>query len=294
MAFDKYIGIDWSGAKNPIHNPNIQVAEYYPATNEVTLVAPPQNRYNNWSRNAVLDYMTTELGTSKKVLIGLDFAFAYPHCDMRAYFPNLAGAPANHVELWEAVEQRSVNDDNLYGASFIRDCASPFRDYHLFDEFHGASYVERFRTTDLAAHANPGVPAISIFHCVGAMVGPGSVAGMRLLRRIRSKTAACIWPFDRNCEPDVSTVVEIYPRVFLKICENAGISRDAAYTRDQCDYLGATLLDNPDGLNVTPNNADDRRDALVSAAGLAYLDGQGATWTVPVPAAMHEGWIFGV
>ena len=45
MEFDKIVGIDWSGAEYP--KKSIQVAEYIPCTNKVSLRQPSKG---NWTR----------------------------------------------------------------------------------------------------------------------------------------------------------------------------------------------------------------------------------------------------
>ena len=64
----------------------IQVAEYVPATGIVRLVH--RKHGNRWNRTSVVAYVqqTVNAVDEGPVLIGFDFAFAYPYCEQGAYF----------------------------------------------------------------------------------------------------------------------------------------------------------------------------------------------------------------
>ena len=290
MPFAKIIAIDWSGAQAPRYNRKIQVAEYDPGNHTVRLAARPGNPPREWSRDDVLEYVQREVERSQ-VLIGFDFAFAYPFCDEGAYFPIPPGEqqnfqpPQGFQQLWATVEERCADVPNLYGTPFIAD-GSPFRRYHRIPGFLGDRFQPRHRITELAAQPL-GLNPTSIFHCIGpAAVGIGSMAGMRLLHQLHG--TVCIWPFDVNGPPEGSTVVEIYPRVFLRQSQNNNIEPTAGNINALCAYFGADLQHAPQDLT------DDQRDALVSAAGMGWRVRQEPNWQVPDCAATYKGWIFGV
>ena len=288
MPFDKIVGIDWSGAMDECRYRQVQVAEYHPGKGTVHLVGPLRNPAAAWSRNDVLAYVQHEIRESK-VLIGLDFAFAYPYCDRQAYFPVEPGPPQDFQQLWDTVEQHCNGTNDLYGGPFFRGQDSSFREYFLYQTFTGNNYRERFRVTDQQARTDWNLNPSSPFKCVGpGQVGTGSVAGMRFLHNVRQATNASIWPFDVNGPPDRSTVVEIYPRLFLRLAQNAGVEPTANNTNQLCGHFGANLQNPP------MNPTDDQRDALVSAAGMGWLVRQEPNWQVPACAATYEGWIFGV
>ena len=103
MEFKKYIAIDWSGANNRRPTDAIQIAEYVPQTQHVSIVrscTQSPTGWNIWSREAVLHYVQREIKKGK-VLIGFDFAFGYPYCDKDAYFPELDASPGNAPNLWK-------------------------------------------------------------------------------------------------------------------------------------------------------------------------------------------------
>ena len=299
VRFRKFVAIDWSGAVRPINTPKIQVAEYIPATGIMNLVDPPNGGLGNrWSRTNVVDYVqqTVNAVDEGPVLIGFDFAFAYPYCDQGAYFPGVdaVAPPQNPQALWATVEQWCNGVGNFYGARFFRDCnpPSPYRQFYHYPNFTGNRYQRRLRITDNAAAVLPN----SVFNCIGAAdVGTGSVAGMRVLHEFLARVQdgkmapISIWPFDANGAPAQSTVVEIYPRVFLNHAAGGGNPPAANNLPALCAHFGAALANPP----AAPTN--DQRDALVSAAGMGWFTQQGqVAWQVPACAAEHEGWIFGV
>ena len=176
------------------------------------------------------------------------------------------------------------------GGHSIRGQSSPFKDFHLCHDFKGAKYEERYRVTDEKAKQAAGRKPSSVFKCVGpSQVGPGSVAGMRFLGEVRKETNVPIWPFDTTGVPNDSTVVEIYPRLFL---HSAGIGGGGQPTPDTVAKLRkcyqATLQDAP------VKWTDDEWDALISAAGMGWFVRQPSVWEGPTGAAKYEGWIFGV
>ena len=217
--FQKIVGIDWSGARDPVPTTKIQVAEYFPATGILRLVHPQHG--NPWSRTDVLNYVQRKVNAYNEgpVLIGFDFAFAYPYCDqdapdLRAYFPgvNAAVQPRNPRALWAAIEQRCHEFDNFYGAPFYANPESPYHQFYRYQAnglvHQGARFERRFRITDNAAAGPAGRQPNSVFNCIGAAnVGTGSVAGMRVLHELLARVQdgrmepVSIWPFDPNGPP---------------------------------------------------------------------------------------------
>ena len=248
----------------------------------------------------MVDYVqhTVNAVNEGPVLIGFDFAFAYPYCDQGAYFPgvNAVAPPQTPQALWATVEQQCNGIGNFYGASFFRNPASPYRPFYKYPKFEGPQYKPRFRMTDQAVGAQAGRNPASVFSCFGQnQVGTGSVAGMRVLHeflaRVQNGKMApiSIWPFDANGAPGQSTLVEIYPRLFLNHAEQGDNQPPASDLQALCGHFGAALQ------NPGQANTDDQRDALVSAAGMGWFTQRGqVALHVPADAAEQEGWIFGV
>ena len=294
MTFQKYIAIDWSG-ENKRLSKKIQVAQYDPADRTVSIVRSCERGSNGrWSRTEVLEQVRRWV-KEKRALIGFDFAFAYPYCDEGEYFPGQPGSSINVRHLWKTVESVCERDNNFYGGQFYLPGCSMFSKFHHFRNPRHPSCQLRLRATEKQAKnpvRNPhGLDPSSVFNCVGQkQVGPGSIAGMRFLLRLRRETNASIWPFDAPLAPHGSVVVEIYPTLFRA---HAGISDNDQpndETREKFrDCYGANLEYPRENWR-----SKDERDALVSAAGMARFANQPATWQAPTLAAKYEGWIFGV
>ena len=230
MVFEKYIAIDWSGARSPIRNQKIQIAEYDPRTQTVSLVCSPTQSatgWNRWSKEEVFQYVQRQIAKGK-VLIGFDFAFGYPYrnendCNENAYFPGKDTSPANVQNLWETVDKfcRANDGGDFYGGKFYSDDGSQFKCYYKYNGFKGDRYAPRLRVTDRRAGCAPGVDPSSVFNCYGQKnVGTGSLAGMRFFAQAPAGSECSHLAVSMGTDPpDRSTLVEIYPRVFLNHAE---------------------------------------------------------------------------
>ena len=229
----------------------------------------------------------------KRVLIGFDFAFGYPYCYEATYFQGCDAAPTNVQDLWATVERVCMLDDNFYGRRFYSKENPPFRNYYHDGKAPGNAYRARYRVTDKRARTTENLDPSSVFNCYGQKnVGTGSLAGMRFLHKVTQDKMATIWPYETT-DKRRSTLVEIYPRLFVKRAQNIRGSRglpDAV--RGLLECYDATSRDPCDKWS------NDERDALVSAAGMAWFANQQATWEAPTHApgcaVTHEGWIFGI
>ena len=116
IEFDKFIGIDWSGAKGP-KQPGLQVAVADASASAPKLILPPQGKW--WGRNEVLIWLSKTIKKSR-VLVGFDFAFAYAHTDLGCYFPGIEMNFKNVMDLWALIEDTCHEVDNFYGGSFYK------------------------------------------------------------------------------------------------------------------------------------------------------------------------------
>jgi len=288
--FEKFIEIDWSGAKSP-RNKTLKVAICEPGDLPPILMSPQGHQY--WGRVELFHWIIGEAQRCR-ILVGLDFAFGYPYCDRSAYFPDSNVSPRLAKELWQAVESVCQTEKNLYGGFLYRDQRSPFYEYFWYPKHTGAYFDgKRLRKTELAClnKTRPSCP----FKCLGAdQVGSGSAAGMRALYLIDRNYACffCIWPFDHLANGK-STIVEIFPRLFLY-----AVSKDSR----QLDYTNATnAVLNQFGSKALPQGikvkSEDERDSIISAAAIRYLSSDIGVWYpegLDEETRLHEGWIFGI
>jgi hypothetical protein len=286
--FDRFIGIDWSGAKGPAL-PGLQIAVAEPGDGPPVLVRPSRGKW--WTRPLVFDWLRDRLRSSR-VLVGFDFAFAYAHGDLGCYFPETGPETADARSLWALVEEVCRGVPELYGAPFYYRDDLAFHRHFLSPKGKGDLFTSRRRLTE-AACADITWPH-PVMKCVGAAnVGTGSLAGMRLLDGLKREmdNHVGIWPFETI--EGRSTVVEIFPRLYFK---RAGADprawRDPAVLNQVLAHYGSRALP----ASWAPSR-EDEPDALISAAALRALASNPAVWSTPlaIPSARTaEGWIFGV
>lgn len=283
--FERFIAIDWSGAKGRRHKA-IEVAVCEAGNAAPVRIAPPA-KY--WSREAVLDFVKAQAGA--RTLIGFDFSFAPPFQDRGRYLPDLHARTG--PEFWAYVEEQA-QDEDLGAAALIENALRP---HFWFGSGCGpkAPFLRLRVAEALLRERKLGAPS-SLFDCVGAgQVGKGSLAGMRLLHHARASGLA-VWPFD-PLPADGPVLVEIYPRAFLRLAGGRGTKlRDGA----ELDAALAALGSAPAGLRGPLT--DHLTDALISSAGLRHVATDPNLWqpslwypmALTPDLARTEGWIFGL
>ncbi|MCL4500540.1 MAG: hypothetical protein M1438_01630 [Deltaproteobacteria bacterium] len=286
MNFDRFIGIDWSGAKDPRRG--LQIAQCFQGRAVPQIVR--NKKSNGWRRRDVLDWLV-EIN-KEKVIAGFDFAFAYPYCDERAYFPGHHDSPKSYKSLWKAID--SICGGDFYGGPFYKKNNAKFSDYLLYSTYTGKKYKPRMRITDNLCAKLAGNPS-SVFKCVGPeSVGIGSVAGMRFLHEVSTKLNKdfSIWPFHRENQGR-SVIVEIFPRFFYILAgANPREWQNRSELNNALKYYDSEEL--PSNIKI---ESEDQIDAIISAAAIRYLANNPKTWQ---PAGLnncaraYEGWIFGL
>ncbi len=276
IAFDCFVGIDWSGA-NGERQKGLQIATAAPGSLAPVLVRSPQGV---WSRQEAARWLGG-LVRQHRALIGLDFAFGFPALPAFA-----AGASLD----WDYVERLCTHDDNFYGGQFFRDASAAHACLVLSPWLRGDQCGLRLlRTTEMAAKRTTGATPSSVFVAMGpAQVGLSSISGMRLLRMLREEHAhaVSIWPFEA-VDSERSAVVEIFPRYFA--CSK-GLRANLA----DHGALNAALAAFGSEPATRPPAFEDEGDALLSAAALRCLAAERASFVLPDAAVRREGWIFGV
>ncbi len=288
--FNLFVGIDWSGAKGKPQK-GIQVAVATPDNAAPTIEKPPQVRgqseIKNWSREGVIEWLKEKKTSGKRVLVGMDFAFAHPWSD-GGYYPDLANAPETAPVLWKRIDDANDKSQHLYGGGV-------FKEKHLREYYHaqpksggkGKKYNPCLRQTECAAK-NMGTTPSSTFKCLGVgHVGTGSLAGMRFLHHMADH--ACIWPFDDHVnalkrEGGLLVLVEIYPALYFRMAE-------VKKTDEQPNALNDTLMNIKDC-----ELSRDAIDAVISAAALRKLHHPDDIFPIDEEhrdIASREGWIFG-
>ena len=275
--FDRFIAIDWSGAKGERHAA-IAVAACGSGDSAPELIAPEQR----WSRAAVLDWLQGVAATGERALIGFDFSFSLPHADAGAFFPGDDDSPADARALWREVD--AVTDPHLEAHSYI----DQRRQHYWLGKADGDKAARaRLREVERVWAAKKLGAASSVFALLGAaQCGKASLSGMRLLNRL----ALPVWPFD-PLPASGGLVVEIYCRTFAADGGVRGKIRDRVTLDRALAQLGSAPATVPETFS------DHVGDALISAAGMRRAAANPSYWQPPAltPAlARTEGWTFGV
>lgn len=288
--FKKYIGIDWSGANGP-YLKKLQVAVCEPGKSLPQLVSPSKGKY--WRRDDLVDWIIKEVKQSR-ILVGIDFGFAYPYLDKSAYFPRHPESPKSASDLWQKVDSICQGEPNFYAGPFYKERVTTFSEYLCYQSYKGAYFDNnRLRRTEQACKLI-GTRPTSLFKCVGAdQVGSGSAAGMRVLHFLATNhnRKISIWPFD-NVSQGKSAMVEIFPRLFFTLAgKDSQQWNKVDIVNAVLQHFGSELLTQ----DVTIDS-EDTVDAIVSAAALRNLSYRFDVWhpqNIDEETRQYEGWIFG-
>jgi hypothetical protein len=283
--FDRFIAIDWSGARGVYDG--VAVAECQAGVAGPVLLPPPSGR--RWTRTAIADWIVDQAGGADRLLVGIDCAFSLPFVTAAGYLPPGGGAR----DLWALVDRVAAGAPDFHGADFARH-ADYTADFWLRGP-RPAGWVEPHREAEMACRRDGlGAPDSPFKQFGPKTVGPGALAGMRVLHHLRSRLDGrlAVWPFEpAGAHPVV--MVEIFPRLSWR---RAG-RMASAKVRDRTG-LDAALARLGSGPAVAADPLTDHAtDALIAAAGLRLAAAEPESWAPPgltAATARTEGWIFGV
>lgn len=301
--FDRFIGIDWTGAKSPVNSKSIAIADCRQGNDAPTLIN------GSWSRTKVADYISNLTQQEERVLIGIDANFGYEYYRVLshlAHFSRQDRKRNNAFHLWKLVDDLCVGEPNFFASGFwTHPTLKP--DFWTEGPQPDGFKLPRRRTEKICQQEGHGKPE-SPFKLIGAkQVGKGGLAAMRMAHYLKQHhgDSIKIWPFENNLIKGDETVLpydtarvvitEIYPRQFIK---RAGFGNNKIRNRTELNQaLSALGSKHYKGMF----NSDHDTDALIAAVGLRYLCGD----KPDIPKNLHapfensnhiqtEGWIFGV
>jgi NTP pyrophosphatase (non-canonical NTP hydrolase) len=231
--FSRVIAVDWSGVAAGGHD-TIWLAEVQDG--ELTVLE------NGRSRQELTDRLIEIAAVDQNIIVGLDFAFAFPEWFARE------NRAENVSELWRIVANE--------GEAWLRNCSAPFWGRPGTTK---PSLPNHFRATETYVGQRAGGHAKSVFQIGGAgAVGTGSIRGMPQLLRLR-EAGFSIWPFDAVGRP---LVVEIYPRLLTgSVVKSDAVAR-ASYLAEKFPMLASELRERA-------ASTEDAFDAAVSALVMA-------------------------
>jgi hypothetical protein len=206
--FDRYLGVDYSGAETPTRG--LSGLRAYAATAALppTEVSPPPGVRKHWTRRGLAEWLATELTNGPPTLVGIDHAFSFPlrYFESHLLPPDWPGFLDDFHRHWP------TDDDNMY-VDFIRDGLHG----------NGAARTGNSRWRRLADIRSR---AKSVFHFdVQGSVAKSSHAGLPWLRYLRRQLGDRVhfWPFDGwSPPPGRSVIAEVYPALWNRAFPTEG------------------------------------------------------------------------
>ena len=256
-AFERYIGIDYSGAEtceSSLKGLRVYMADR--ATEPREVPPPPSPRWY-WSREKIAHWLVECLSEPSPTLVGIDHGFSFP----LRYFEKY-GLPHEWTAFLNDFQEHWPTDEKNTYVDFVREgeCGN------------GAASCgdSRWRRiTEVRAGAK------SVFHFdVPGSVAKSTHAGIPWLRFLRKSVGDRVhfWPFDGwTVPPGKSAVVEVYPALW-----SHSLPRDGRDSHQRDAYATAEWL---------RRNDQDASLGRFFSPGLTEQERK---------AAAIEGWILGI
>lgn len=201
--FERYIGIDYSGAETP--DKSLKGLRIYDATKDQAPVEvlPPAGARKYWSRRGIAEWLVAELSSGPATLVGIDHAFSFP---MR-YFEENALAADWSLFLEDFHQHWPTDEKNMY-VDFVR-------------EGRYGKGMERMGDSRWRRMAEERSRAKSVFHFdVQGSVAKSTHSGLPWLLYLRRQLGQRLhfWPFDGWAPPaGRSVIAEVYPALWNRI-----------------------------------------------------------------------------
>lgn len=204
MAFERYIGIDYSGAQTPdssLKGLRIYMADRISPPIEVQ---PPPSPRKYWTRCGIAEWLVERLSEKPATLVGIDHGFSFP----LSYFEAHHLPPGWTAFLNDFQRHWPTDEDHTY-VDFVRNGSRG----NSADRSGNARWR---RLTEKRAGS-----AKSVFHFdVPGSVAKSTHAGLPWLRYLRLKMGdrTHFWPFDGWLPPaGLSVVAEVYPSLWAHL-----------------------------------------------------------------------------
>lgn len=212
-AFDRYIGVDYSGAKTSASS--LKGLRVYMAdrSSPPVEVQPPPSPRKYWTRRGIADWLAERLRKDLRSLVGIDHGFSFP----LQYFDK-HGLPHDWAAFLDDFQGHWPTDEDHTYVDFVRD--------GLCGNGAGRSGDSRWRRmTEIRAGA-----AKSVFQFdVQGSVAKSTHAGLPWLRYLRQQVGDRVhfWPFDGwDLPAGRSVVAEVYPSLWSRNFPREGRTAD--------------------------------------------------------------------
>lgn len=207
--FERYIGIDYSGAETA--TTSLAGLRVYEVRNETEPyeVPPPRSPRKYWTRRGIAEWLCEQLLTPEPKIVGIDHAFSFPV----QYF-EMHGLPLDWPSFLEDFRHHWPTDEDHTYVDFVREdlCGNGLA---------RTGDAAWFRLTERWTAA-----AKSVFRFdVQGAVAKSTHAGLPWLLYLREHCGDRVhfWPFDGWDIPSgKSAVVEVYPSLWVRRFPNDG------------------------------------------------------------------------
>jgi len=229
-SFERYLGIDYSGAETPTSS--LKGLRVYSAggSGEPEEIAPPVSPRRYWTRRGLAEWLVETLKQPVPTLVGIDHGFSFPlrYFEVHRLLPDWPGFLEDFQRHWPA------DEDHVY-VDFIRDGA----------DGNGAARTGSARWRRLTEQRTGG--AKSVFHFdVPGSVAKSTHAGIPWLRYMRQRLGERVhfWPFDGwEIPAGRSAIVEVYPALWQHAYALKGRTRDQHDAFSAATWLREVDLD---------------------------------------------------
>lgn len=200
--FERYIGIDYSGAESPTASlKGLRVYEAYPSTLASEVLPPPGPR-KYWTRQGIAKWLMQELAGGTPTMVGIDHGFSFPvqYFERHGLALNWDAFLEDFVSHWPTHEDRVSVDFVRRGSVGLGASRSGDARWR--------------RECELRCRAK------SVFHFdVQGSVAKSTHSGIPWLWQIRKQFGNRVhfWPFDGWDVPlDKPVVLEAYPALYKR------------------------------------------------------------------------------
>lgn len=198
--FDRYVGIDYSGAQTP-DSSLVGLRIYLATPSQAPVeVLPPPGRRRYWTRRGVAAWLTGQLQIASPTLVGIDHGFSFP----LRYFES-HGLALDWTRFLEDFHRHWPTDAPNASVDAIRDGK-----LGMGNQRTGNPRWRRL--TEMCCGAK------SVFHFdVQGSVAKSTHCGLPWLRHLQRELGSLVhfWPFDGwSPAPGRSVLVEAYPSLW--------------------------------------------------------------------------------
>ena len=199
-VFERYIGIDYSGAKTPtdsLRNLRVYTSNHSGPPLEV---APPPSPRKYWTRREVAEWLAERLAEPQPTLVGIDHGFSFP----MAYFKT-HNLPLDWPAFLEDFQRHWPTDEDHTYVDFVME--------------GNGSVSATAGGGGIAELQDPQRPSPCSSFDVQGSVAKSTHSGLPWLLYLRRKLAGKIhfWPFDGwDIPAGRSIVAEVYPSLWSR------------------------------------------------------------------------------